>query len=71
MNMGLYEKNSSWDTHFEEIEYLAVEIFTIDPYYLVFVFYPSQKVPTGKFIFYRPTKVFKKTVAPMWTTGFL
>ena len=56
MNMGLYEKNWLWDTRFEEIEYLAGEFFAIDPYCLVFVFCLSPKVPTGKFIFYRPMK---------------
>ena len=64
MNMGLQEKNRFWGTHFEEIEYLAGKFFAIDPYCLVFVFYPSPKVPTEKFIFYRPMKLFKKSVAP-------
>ena len=49
-------KNWLWGTRFEEIEYLAGEFFAIDPYCLVFVFCLSPKVPTGKFIFYRPMK---------------
>ena len=63
MNMGLYEKNWLWGTHFEEIEYLTGEFFAIDPYCLVFVFTRPPKVPTGKFIFHRPMKFFKKSVA--------
>ena len=50
-------------THFEEIEYLADEFFAIDPYCLVLVFCLSPKVPTGKFIFYRPMNFFKKSAA--------
>ena len=71
LNMGLYGKNWLWDTHFEEIEYLESKFFAIDPYCLVFVFYPSPKVPTGKFIFYRPTKFFQKTSKPNSCYWFL
>ena len=69
--MGLYGKNWRWDTHFEEIEYLEGNFFAIGPYCLVFVFYSFPKVPTGKFIFYRPTKFFQKTSKPNSCYWFL
>ena len=37
---------------------------------LVFVSYPSPKVPTGEIIFYRPMKFFKKPVAHMYSQMF-